>query len=100
MNWKQLLKISLLALTLAACEGHDKNNIENESPVKYEVNEKAIAAPDKASKYDVPVIETKADSKQEEVKYLWTSNTRYLEEFKEAEAIAIKQGAGLWQLEK
>lgn len=68
MTWKQILKISLLALTLAACEEQDNFKIEQEQPVHYEVNERIAAPSNKVATKEA------TQTNQVEVKYLWTSD--------------------------
>ncbi|WDV09375.1 thermonuclease family protein [Lysinibacillus irui] len=69
MNWKRILTISLLTLSLAACED-DQTSPKKEPSIIYEVNEQMMAKSDSGVGEEVPELE----SNQEKVKFLWASD--------------------------
>ncbi|PIJ98105.1 thermonuclease family protein [Lysinibacillus sphaericus] len=69
MNWKRILTISLLTLSLAACED-DQTSTKKEPSIIYEVNEQMMAKSDSGVGEKVPELE----SNQEKVKFLWASD--------------------------
>ncbi|WP_447403022.1 hypothetical protein ACE1MS_23445 (plasmid) [Lysinibacillus sp. fkY74-1] len=69
MNWKRILAISLLTLSLAACED-DQTNPKKEQSIIYEVNEQMMAKSDSGVVEEAPVLE----SNQDKVKFLWASD--------------------------
>ena len=70
MKWKQILKFSLLAITLAACEVQNQITPEEKQPVIYEVNEQIMAPSDDGQEKEVLV----KDSNKEVVNFLWASD--------------------------
>lgn len=68
MKWKQILKFSLLAITLAACEVQNQITPEENQPVIYEVNEQITAPSDEGQEKEV------LDSNKEVVNFLWASD--------------------------
>lgn len=64
MNWKRILTISLLTLSLAACED-DQTSPKKEPSIIYEVNEQMMANSDSGVGEEVPELE----SNQEKVSF-------------------------------
>lgn len=69
MNWKRILTISLLTLSLAACKD-DQTSPKKEPTIIYEVNEQIMAKSESGVVEEAPILE----SNQEKVKFLWASD--------------------------